>query len=980
MKDIFFAAHTLCRVILVAYLCGESSLFASNLSKAESEHNESLSKIESHSRKSKDPINSLYAKDDFNWEKIESSAIDSIFQSADSHPESQVTVEEPVESPIPTLQTNVQKQKTTPSPAARQALHESRTFPKESFKNLIEKTAPKNTQAKAQSKHLRSFVSRGSLKHLEEEDLTAQIEENRNAPEESQEQSILINFNNVSIIEYIRFISRVSNRNFIFSDEDLQFTVTIISEEPTSLENVLMALMQELRIRNLDIVEEGNTLIIHPNASYRAPGKIVSDGRTKDLKDADIITRVFRLNTAAVDSISTIIRPMLSDKAIVQPIQETNHLVVTDILSNIQKISDLIRSVDAPNSSLVVGQYVVRNAFIDDLIRSAEQILTSIARGQPITFVPHAPSNSIFIISTPFLVERAIPVLQRLDQNDGTTGIYDLNELKYVPQKEVHRPFTEEEPEELPEGGVYKTPQVKGKWELDSNGNWFYSPFDRTGRDQERPPSGSWKSDPNGNWEYEPGRVTRGVDTGAPEGHWELGPDGKWRFVLNPGSSIFSGKKVRAATVETLPLGHIERTRFYIHKLQFRKGDSVEQAIARIGQSLSDTTAINQDLLSAINSVQWLEPSNSLVFTGTPEALLKIKELVDEIDSPLRQVFIEMLIMELDIDDSLELGVNWGSRFAGGDVAGAQGFLTGASPIPGLLRTAGTNLLGAAVVDELGVALPDAITALTDSGYRFGIIGQTISVGGREFASLSAFVKALHQKFDSNVIMNPKIITEDNVTAEIFVGINTRFRTQSISNDQGSILTSNFEFRDVGTLLRVTPFLGNSNIITLEIEQEVSSIAPDSTDTGNALSDASAGPTTRINKTKTRVHVPDGFFIVLSGMINDETRRFRDHVPCLGGAPLIGALFTEKRYLDQKRNLMIFIRPQLIDTEEQIDNLTRHQQNIYRVKGRTKNLWKLDCQETLDWLNLIDSDSLKDEKECCSGYDYYERYHKDHCH
>src|SRR5262249_25045473 len=75
--------------------------------------------------------------------------------------------------------------------------------------------------------------------------------------------TILINFTNVSMIEYLRFISRLTNKNFIFDENDLQFNVTIISEEPTSIETIMTNLLQELRIHDLEVIEEGNNLIIH---------------------------------------------------------------------------------------------------------------------------------------------------------------------------------------------------------------------------------------------------------------------------------------------------------------------------------------------------------------------------------------------------------------------------------------------------------------------------------------------------------------------------------------------------------------------------------------------------------------------------------------------------------------------------------------------------------------------------------------------
>lgn len=785
--------------------------------------------------------------------------------------------------------------------------------------------------------------------------------------------TILINFNNVNIIELLRFISKVSNKNFYFDEEELNFNVTIISEEPTTIENVLMALLQELRIHGFSMMEQGDNIIIHASADVKSPGAIKADSLPATLlKDADIVTQVFRLNTASAANVAAMIQPILSKDSIVEVLEDTNHLIITDINGNVEKVALLIKSIDAPNSSLIIGQYVVRNAFMDTLLQNAQTILQSIAPGQTVSFIAHAPSNSIFIVSTPFLVERAIPILQRLDQFDGMTGIYNLDDLKYIPP-ELMRPGEIITPEGtiiqgsglVPQQGLYGGPQQGGRWRLDSNGNWYYEPDENALRashlnaegklDTSTPPEGFWRQDAQGNWEFVPGSSPKGYPSEeGPKGHWELGPDGKWRYVLTPGESIYAGKKVRTSLPsEGLPLGHIERTKFLIHKLNYRLGDTIETAILKIGDSMRNTEAINTDLISTINSVQWLEASNSLIFTGTPESLLKVKELVEEIDQPLRQVFIEMLILETSVDDSLNYSVNWGSQFTEQNVAGIQAFAADASPLNSILASAGVT----------GTGLDLTPVTANREGYDLGIIGQKVCAGGVEFSNLGALVRAVHSKADVNIVMNPKIITEDNVTAEIFVGLNTSFKTQSVSNDRGSIITNNFEFRDVGTTLRVTPLLGPSNIITLQIEEEVSNVI--TTQSGGGLTDTGAGPTTRINRTTTQVHIPDKFFLVISGMVQDQVERSRKQVPCLGGAPLIGAAFSSKSYLDQKRCLMIFIRPQLIDTEKEINDLTTHQQNIYRLKRRTKKMWKLDCEEALDWLNLKEIDTINDERRCC---------------
>ncbi len=423
-----------------------------------------------------------------------------------------------------------------------------------------------------------------------------------------------INFNNVSMIEYIRFISRVSNKNFVFEDEDLQFNVTIISEEPTPVENLMTALLQELKIRDLSLMEQGNTIIIHRNPRVRSPGHIVFDVEGHRASNAEIITRVFRLNTLDPTKATEIVKPLLSDDALVEVLRDTNNLIITDLVENVDKIARLISSLDAPNSGVVVGQYVVHNGFVDTLVDLASRILFPIAQGNPFVLVPHAPSNSIYIVSNSYIVEKALAVLQNLDNNEGKTKIFSLDQLHPTGYN--------------PETGAFGPGEPAG------------------------PPSQA--------------PILPALPPEFPSGSIGRGPS-----VYNETSEFLPGGISAASRyARELPAGHIERTVFFIYKLKYRRGDQIDVSLRKIALSLMTTGIANIDLVSAINSVQWIESSNSLIFTGTVPALEKIKDLILEVDTPLHQVYIEMLILDTTLEDSLHYGVDWGLLFGGGNTAG----------------------------------------------------------------------------------------------------------------------------------------------------------------------------------------------------------------------------------------------------------------------------------------------------------------------
>ncbi|MBB65822.1 MAG: hypothetical protein CMO81_12255 [Waddliaceae bacterium] len=821
------------------------------------------------------------------------------------------------------------------------------------------------------------------------------------SPEEDNDKRYEINFNNVPITEYLKFISKISGKNFVFEESDLEFNVTIVSEVPASIQEVLSILMQVLRIHELSLLEEGDNLLIHQNKNVTQPGALVpEDSRL----DQEVITRVFRLHNIGAEELAEVLQPMLSPQAVLQVIAETRTVVLSDFIGTVKKVGDLIRSLDKPNTSLEIGRYVVRSTGMSTLIELASRILEPLAEENPLIMVPQSATNSVFIVSTPYLVERTIAIMYTLDVNrrdptirrDIQTGILpdsvsdasnkknetstnnnQRTNVRPSTQTSTRRPAVREKPAPVRVVRIQENGEV-----TDELGRVFVA--NELGQLQNEIGQ-TVKIDPNGqlvNEKSEPVITVRSnqltnslgstykideqgrfVDdkSGAiysPEGNGVfLGNDGQryildgqGRFILRPTTpeentvtdsypdfSFFEPSSEESsvdfdaesplydfrdqgipggdldipdAFAEDLPVGHIQNTSFFIHKLEYREGAQIEKALKAIGESLLNSDNVNQGFVSTVNSVQFVETSNAVVFTGDRASIDRVKELVQSLDTPLRQVYIEMLIMETNIDKALDFGVQWSATNFSGNTSSGGGFITPGSLLPAATATVATS--------------PDASGFSSSAGFNLGIIGKVLTKGPDEFTSIGALVDALHADADTNIIMTPRLVTEDGKPAEFFVGFNTRFQKDSVVNAETSVVSTNFEFRDVGTRLKIRPLLGSGDMITLDIEQEISSeISGEESTDDEADIASSIGPTTRKSRTTTRVHVNDGHFIVISGMISTETLRSHSKIPCLGGLPWVGNAFGSTSNRDLKRNLMIFIRPHVITTPEEIAELTK---------------------------------------------------------
>lgn len=403
-------------------------------------------------------------------------------------------------------------------------------------------------------------------------------------------------------------------------------------------------------------------------------------------------------------------------------------------------------------------------------------------------------------------------------------------------------------------------------------------------------------------------------------------------YVIHKGGEEFAplrsyDKPPEMAAGEMLALGEIpfsgeSKPNFLVYKLQYHEGNEIEDTVKRIAADLATKPQTSPSYLNVLKSVQWIKATNSLVCSGDEESLKNVKELLKDLDSPLRQVFIEVLVIETDARHSSDFGLQWaaGGRYKDGVGMGMGNFPPSSSPGPFALGFQGVNA-------NNPPAGPSQIPL--GNGFDMGVIGDILFHKGKSFLSLGSLVSALQADGDSSIVLNQKIITQDNKNSKIFVGDNIPF-TGSIVQTTGSgqQTTANVEYRDIGVNLSITPKLGEGDIITLDITEEITEAIPTGAN-GVSANSVSGIQTTKTNM-MTHVHVPDKHFLVLSGMIRNAKSQHKAGLPCLGGLPWIGALFSKTHKHDEKRNVIIFVRPHIIKSVEDYRRITQNQEDLYK--------------------------------------------------
>ncbi|WP_374325396.1 type II secretion system secretin GspD [Aquipseudomonas alcaligenes] len=301
------------------------------------------------------------------------------------------------------------------------------------------------------------------------------------------------------------------------------------------------------------------------------------------------------------------------------------------------------------------------------------------------------------------------------------------------------------------------------------------------------------------------------------------------------------------------------------------------------------------------------ESLNALVLLAEPDTVATLEEIVRNLDVPRAQVMVEAAIVEISGDISDALGVQWAVD-ARGDSGGLGGVNFGNTGL-----SVGT-VLRAIQEDKI----PDNLT-LPD--------GAIIGIGTDSFGAL---ITALSSNSKSNLLSTPSLLTLDNQQAEILVGQNVPFQTGSYTTDASGANNpfTTIEREDIGVTLKVTPHINDGATLRLEVEQEISSIAPSAGVNAQAVD-----LVTNKRSIKSVILADDGQVIVLGGLIQDDVTSTDSKVPLLGDIPLIGRLFRSTKDTHVKRNLMVFLRPTVVRDRAGMATLSGKKFNDISVLG-----------------------------------------------
>jgi len=318
-----------------------------------------------------------------------------------------------------------------------------------------------------------------------------------------------------------------------------------------------------------------------------------------------------------------------------------------------------------------------------------------------------------------------------------------------------------------------------------------------------------------------------------------------------------------------------------------------------VARSLEDALT-SMRLTGAVESAQQIQvtpdPStNALVIVASPPDFEMVSQIVEKLDIVREQVLVEMLILEVSEESLREIGVDWAT-------------------------------------------LDDAVTnsvrgfGLTNLGTRVNFLSGTaegLVVGAWQAANgdvrIGAILQALEKQSGVNILSTPHILTSNHRKAKIIVGENRPFVTESRITETvdpvNPTVIKSFEYKDVGITLEITPHVSQGGLIRLEIDSEFTKLIEDVT------TQSLDTPTTAKRTAQTVVTMGSGATVVIGGLIRDDKIHTVKKVPLMGDLPLVGALFRSERDRFQKTNLLLFITPHVMSSQEDLLEMTEQKRN-----------------------------------------------------
>lgn len=741
---------------------------------------------------------------------------------------------------------------------------------------------------------------------------------------------ITMNFQNVDLPVLAKFISEITGKNFLL-DENVRGKVSIISPTKVTPDQAYSIFQSVLQVKGFTTLQAGSIIKIIPSRDVRQSAELTQSQLPGITQGDQYVTRMVKLRNTEATSIMSVIQPMVSHDGLVAAFPQDNTLIITDDAYNVQRLLRIVGSLDVQGMQQNVAVIPLKLAFADDLAQQIEKIMTArenTMHGGPGNFIRPgmgvvAPSaqgatanfsivadertNSLVVLASALEMRQIKDLVSRLDiHSPNETARIHVYHLKYAPAAEM-------------------VDVLNG---LLNGGGGPSSLSPTTGRNSlGRGGSGGSLSMASGFGGGGFGGGGFGSGFGSSSGYGSS----------SYGSSSYGGSGFSSFGGSNSSFG----SGFGRSSMGGGYGGGSTNGTSRSGSTSASTTASG----GGGKSVDFENPvsvtadpaTNSLVISAAPQDYETLRRVIDQLDVERVQVFVQAIIVEVDVNHSRDIGVaGFAPGFGNGSVLGV-GTLNFGALQNALGNPLGMTGLGLGLSSGSNCSLPgslvNAAINTATSVATAGNVNNTAS-GSVTVPCEIALMTALQSDTHDNILSAPTLLTADNEEATIVVGQNLPFVGSATATSalSGQIFNS-VDRQNVGISLDIIPQVTAGDYIRLDIYEEVSNELPPSAQTANQS--ATLGPSLSIRSASTSVLVQDHRTAVIGGLISTEVQNARQGVPFISEIPVIGNLFGDTSRQGTKQNLLVFLTPHVVRNRHDLQALALDErQKFVRSLGR----------------------------------------------
>jgi general secretion pathway protein D len=696
---------------------------------------------------------------------------------------------------------------------------------------------------------------------------------------EDDSRLITMNFQDIELSALVKFISEITGKNFIL-DERVKGKVTIISPEKITEEEAYAVFQSVLQVKGFATVPSGAVYKVLPaqEAKSTTLETVLPQGSIGG--SDEVITKLLPMQNVDVNNMLPIIQPLVSPNGLLAAYVATNTLILIDSAANIDRIARILHVLDVEGQDRGVEVLRLNYAFATEIAALLGQVLDDEEEGA-VTAPQTGGASAASRARSTARSRRS----RRNAQQESTTAITGGGETvayKIIPDERTNTlvvvagPLEMRRIKDLVVRLDVPLPHGTGRihvYYLKHANSFEIVPvlsdlIGATGGGLGGLGGGLLSRRLGGSTAARGGRLgQRGGLAGA------FGADSTRSLGSFSGSAVGRSTRGQSGGFGSLGGGGLG-------------GGGFAQGGAAGGVS-SVTGGGNSEFAGEVRITA--DPStNALIINASPQDYETLKQVIEKLDVPRRQVYVEAIVMEVRLERDSALGI---------ELQGGLGLDSGV----GIARNTSFGGINS-LVSNPG-SLPGLILAAASN--------QTIRLpDGTVIPAQVALLTAARSDTNANILSAPNILTTDNQEAEIVVGENVPFiasRSTSATNLDNTFAT--VDRRDVGITLRITPQISQGGMVRLDIFQEVSDVV-DSAVSGidvNLL-----GPTTTIRSATTSVVVRDGHTVVIGGLIGDRKDNSENGVPYISDIPIIGNFFTSFNARQEKGNLLIFLTPHIV--------------------------------------------------------------------